>query len=278
MPGSPRAGAGRGRSTRRSRHHRNAARVLPLPGRGVDQRAAPGGDGRPARVTWAGVGASNVASNQARTAGPKGASGSLLRRGHGTPSIGPAVPFRTDVLAARCPQATPVTVRERLRRERACGRAGAPGSSLRVIAGGRGRPVAPDERRMSPEVFTHRHDGQRPPGRGPGNATWSGRWAPRSVASARTRASARPSSHGRRGSRRRISRTCEAGLRRAQPRGPAARRHGAWRGPVDPVLPAGPVPWSADRHQLAMAGGLLPALAPRWRAGPEVAVYRPVRA
>ena len=69
-------------ATSRSRHHRNAARVLPLPvGRGsacVPRLIA----AQP--CAWAGVGASNVASNQARTAGPKGASGSALLRSHGT--------------------------------------------------------------------------------------------------------------------------------------------------------------------------------------------------
>ena len=92
LPGSARVGAGRGCSTRRSRHHRNAARVLPLPV-GAWIRVL-----RPALIAaqpcaWAGVGASNVASNQALTAGPKGASGSLLRAATGRASIGRGADF-----------------------------------------------------------------------------------------------------------------------------------------------------------------------------------------
>ena len=99
LPGSARAGAGRGCSTRRSRHHRNAARVLPLPvGAWISVL-------RPALIAaqpcaWAGVGASNVASNQALHRGPEGCERILAARGHGTPSIGDGGRFRTDVLAA----------------------------------------------------------------------------------------------------------------------------------------------------------------------------------
>src|SRR5450759_100769 len=73
VPGLARVGAGDGWRTSRSRHHRNAARVLPLPV-GAWMRVW-----RPAAIAaqppdWAGVGRSKTLSNQARTAGENGAS------------------------------------------------------------------------------------------------------------------------------------------------------------------------------------------------------------
>src|SRR5262245_42263954 len=67
-PGMPFATTGRGSRASRSRHHRKAARVLPLPV-GAWMSVC-----RPAAIsaqppTCAGVGASNVDSNHARTAG-----------------------------------------------------------------------------------------------------------------------------------------------------------------------------------------------------------------
>src|SRR5436309_12834039 len=76
LPGVERDGGGDGSRASRSRHHRNAARVLPLPVgawmsvcRPVEIEAQP--------PTCAGVGASKADSNQARTAGENGARGSL---------------------------------------------------------------------------------------------------------------------------------------------------------------------------------------------------------
>ena len=66
---------GRGSRPSRSRHHRNAARVLPLPV-GAWIRVW-----RPAAMlaqpwAWAGVGAAKAERNHSATAGLKGASGS----------------------------------------------------------------------------------------------------------------------------------------------------------------------------------------------------------
>ena len=88
-------GRGRGSRPSRSRHHRNAASVLPLPV-GAWIRVW-----RPAAMlaqpsTWAGVGAAKAERNHSATAGPKGASGSSgppdsdggSRGSHEAPSIG----------------------------------------------------------------------------------------------------------------------------------------------------------------------------------------------
>src|SRR6188474_2812889 len=76
LPGAARVCGADGARTSRSRHHRNAARVLPLPvgawmsvWRPVEIDAQP--------PTCAGVGASKADSNQARTAGENGASESV---------------------------------------------------------------------------------------------------------------------------------------------------------------------------------------------------------
>lgn len=75
LPGIERVRGGVGSRASRSRHHRNAARVLPLPV-GAWMSVC-----RPAAIaaqppTWAGVGRSNADPNHERTAGAKGASGS----------------------------------------------------------------------------------------------------------------------------------------------------------------------------------------------------------
>ena len=63
-----RAPVGGGVVARRSRHHRNAARVLPLPvGAWISVCRPAAIDAQPS--AWAFVGASKVASNQARTGG-----------------------------------------------------------------------------------------------------------------------------------------------------------------------------------------------------------------
>src|SRR4029079_1704841 len=70
-----REGGGDGFRASRSRHHKKAARVLPLPvGAWMSVWRPVEIDFQP--PTCAGVGASNADSNQARTAGEKGASGS----------------------------------------------------------------------------------------------------------------------------------------------------------------------------------------------------------
>src|SRR3954447_9318710 len=71
VPGAVRVAGGEGARTSRSRHHRNAARVLPLPV-GAWIRVW-----RPAAIaaqppTWAGVGVSKALSNQARTGSENG--------------------------------------------------------------------------------------------------------------------------------------------------------------------------------------------------------------
>ena len=79
VPGASRVGGGLGWVARRSRHHRNAARVLPLPVgawmsvcRPLEMAVQP--------PAWASVGASKRARNQSRTAGEKDASGSIVGR------------------------------------------------------------------------------------------------------------------------------------------------------------------------------------------------------
>src|SRR4051794_7178039 len=75
VPGAERDGGGDGFRASRSRHHRKAARVLPLPvGAWISVCLPVEMDFQP--PTWAGVGASKADSNQARTAGENGASGS----------------------------------------------------------------------------------------------------------------------------------------------------------------------------------------------------------
>ena len=95
---APRAsGAGLGWVASRSRHQRNAARVLPLPVgawmsvcRPLEIAAQP--------RAWASVGASKLARNQSRTAGENGASGSgTAGGGHGARSIARDGQFRPDV-------------------------------------------------------------------------------------------------------------------------------------------------------------------------------------
>ena len=76
LPGASRVCGGDGARTSRSRHHRNAARVLPLPvGAWMSVCRPVEIDAQP--PTCAGVGASKADSNQARTAGENGASESI---------------------------------------------------------------------------------------------------------------------------------------------------------------------------------------------------------
>src|SRR5512141_2978125 len=74
VPGVPFAGAGRGSTVRRSRHHRNAARVLPLPvGAWMSVWRPAAMLGQPSAC--AGVAAAKVERNHSATAGENGASG-----------------------------------------------------------------------------------------------------------------------------------------------------------------------------------------------------------
>src|SRR4029079_19370987 len=76
-PVSPLAAGGRGRAARRSSVQRNAASVLPLPvGAWIRVWRPSLTAAQPSACAW--VGTSNVASNQARTAGLNGASGSAV--------------------------------------------------------------------------------------------------------------------------------------------------------------------------------------------------------
>ncbi len=80
MPGRSRVGAGLGSVASRSRHHRNAASVLPLPvGAWMSVWWPPEMAAQPR--AWASVGASKLAPNQSRTAGENGASGSETTAG-----------------------------------------------------------------------------------------------------------------------------------------------------------------------------------------------------
>ena len=80
VPGCSRDGGGDGFRASRSRHHRNAASVLPLPvGAWINVCRPVEIDAQP--PSWAAVGASNADSNHARTGGENGASGSTAAVG-----------------------------------------------------------------------------------------------------------------------------------------------------------------------------------------------------
>src|SRR3989304_2327002 len=83
LPGRAGEGGGDGSRARRSRHHRNAASVLPLPvGAWISVWRPAAIAGQP--PTWAGVCSANAPSNQARTGGEKGARGAAGRGAHQT--------------------------------------------------------------------------------------------------------------------------------------------------------------------------------------------------
>src|SRR5947207_9229780 len=96
VPSCSRVAGGRGWRDRRSRHHRNAARVLPLPvGAWMSVWWPAEMAAHPSACAF--VGASKVASNQALTGALKGASGSLvvgrIEVATGPPSKRPAATF-----------------------------------------------------------------------------------------------------------------------------------------------------------------------------------------
>ena len=75
-PGSALVGSGLGSLASRSRHHRKAASVLPLPVGAWISVCRPAAMAAQPRA-WASVGASKLVANHARTAGENGPSGSL---------------------------------------------------------------------------------------------------------------------------------------------------------------------------------------------------------
>src|SRR5436190_22964837 len=101
VPSCSRVAGGRGWRDRRSRHHRNAARVLPLPvGAWMSVWWPAEMAAHPSACAF--VGASKVASNQALTGALKGASGSLvvgrIEVATGTAEYTAGRDFRPDVL------------------------------------------------------------------------------------------------------------------------------------------------------------------------------------
>ena len=92
--------AGSGSWTRRSRHHRNAASVLPLPVGAWISVLRPAADRRPALGLGLGGGLERRLEPGPHR-GPERREGIDGARDHGTASIGTSRPFRTDVLVGR---------------------------------------------------------------------------------------------------------------------------------------------------------------------------------